>query len=129
MKKREIAVANSAMDFKGENENASKDSKTNIKRLAVVFILLAFCMPLSKNVLANKEEKIKPGKKQATLILSDGSKLILGASSDTIVSSKTTGIRIIVDSTGINYISIDSLKKVHKIHKVDSVKTQKPKKK
>lgn len=129
MKKREIAVANSAMDFKGENENTSKDSKTNIKRLAVVFILLAFCMPLSKNVLANKEEKIKPGKKQATLILSDGSKLILGASSDTIVSSKTTGIRIIVDSTGINYISIDSLKKVHKIHNVDSVKTQKPKKK
>ncbi|WP_282015417.1 hypothetical protein [Marinifilum flexuosum] len=129
MKKREIAAPKSAMGFKGDNENASKGSRTSIKRLAVVFILLAFCMPISKNVLANKEEKIKPGKKQATLILSDGSRLILGASTDTIVSSKTTGIRIIVDSTGINYISIDSLKKVHKTHKLDSVKTQKPQKK
>ncbi|PXY03231.1 hypothetical protein DF185_03875 [Marinifilum breve] len=129
MKKRESVAQKSAMGFRGKIEKASKDCKTSIKKLVVVFILLAFCMPISNNVLANKDEKIKPGKRQATLILSDGSKIILGASSDTIVNSKTTGIRIIVDSTGINYISLDSLKKMPKIHKLDSVKTQKSQKK
>ncbi|MCW3806918.1 hypothetical protein [Plebeiibacterium marinum] len=56
-----------------------------------------------------KDEKkitteIKPGKKKATLILSDGRRIELEANRDTILQSNVSGINIKIDSTGINYI-------------------------
>jgi ferric-dicitrate binding protein FerR (iron transport regulator) len=88
----------------------TKELSLNIKQIAIVVALLTFFLPINKQALADK--KIKSGKKQATLILSDGSKIILNTKSDTIVSSEKTGIRIKIDSTGINYITTDNAKEL-----------------
>lgn len=79
----------------------------NLKQVAIAFVFTTFMLPINNRALADKE--IKPGKKQATLILSDGSKILLGVKSDTIVNSQNKDVRIIVDSTGINYVTVDSI--------------------
>lgn len=122
MKKRDIAKSIILTGFNGKCEKATSGVKINMKRIAIALVLVAFTLPINSQVLAS-DKKIKPGKKQATLILSDGSKIVLNTKSDTIVSSTTKGVRIIVDSTGINYITVvDSLKKVKNNPKSKPVK-------
>ncbi|MGQ1909065.1 hypothetical protein ACT3CE_04695 [Marinifilum sp. RC60d5] len=108
MKKRKIAKSINFLDRKGKLVNAT----ICLHRFAIALVVVAFILPANNQVLADK--KIKPGKKQATLILSDGRKIVLGTKSDTIVNSKTKGVRIKVDSTGINYITIDNKNKIKK---------------
>ncbi|NOU59295.1 hypothetical protein [Marinifilum caeruleilacunae] len=115
MKKREIAILNKLLAVKGKRTRA-KTGLLQIKRVAIAIVLVAFMLPVNQHALAN-DKKIKPGKKQATLILSDGRKIVLGTKSDTIVNSQTNGVRIVVDSTGINYITTDSIKKVIELKK------------
>lgn len=111
MKKREIANSKNLLVYIGKFERASKVLSINLKRIVIALIFLTFILPINKQVLADK--KIKPGKKQATLILSDGRKIILNMSSDTIVNSKTSNVRIKIDSVGINYITTDSIKQLN----------------
>ena len=113
MKKRDIAKSIVLPGLEGKCEKAGNGVRKSMKRIAIAFVLLTFTLPINSQVLAS-DKKIKPGKKQATLILSDGSKIVLNTKSDTIVSSTTKGVRIVVDSTGINYITMDSLKIIQK---------------
>ncbi len=109
MKKREIAKVKNSLEFKGKFEREAKRLSRSTKQIIIAVIFLTFVLPINKQVFADK--KIKPGRKQATLILSDGRKIVLSTSSDTIVNSKTTGVHIKIDSSGINYFTTENKKK------------------
>lgn len=115
MKKKEIA---GLIKFKGKRESATHGLRVITKRIITVGFFLIFIVPLNKQVLADKE--IKPGKKQATLILSDGRKILLGTSKDTIINIEASNVRIKIDSTGVNYI-FDN-KRTTNVSKTKSVK-------
>ncbi len=119
MKKREIARLKNLSEFKGKTEKEAKCLPTSMKQLIIAVIFLIFVLPINKKAFADKE--IKPGRKQATLILSDGRKIVLSMSSDTIVNSKTKDIHIKIDSTGISYFTTDIKKKSSQV-KSDSIK-------
>jgi hypothetical protein len=106
MMKRDITRRRNLLKLK----KIAKGLRINMKRIIIALVFLSFIIPMSKPALADKE--IKPGKKQAVLILADGRQIVLGASSDTIVNSKSAGVHIVIDSTGINYITADSTIKV-----------------
>jgi hypothetical protein len=108
MKKREIARSKNVLEFKGKIEKEAKCLPISMKQIIIAVVFLTFILPINKQAFADK--KIKPGRKQATLILSDGRKIILSTSSDTIVNSKTTDVHIKIDSTGINYMIIEKKK-------------------
>jgi len=110
MKKREIAIVKNVLEFKGKCEKAVKCLPITRKQIIIAVVFLIFVLPINKQAFADKE--IKPGKKQAILILSDGKKIVLNTCSDTIVNSKTSNVHIKIDSSGINYfITDDSTKK------------------
>lgn len=121
MKKREIAKLKNVSEFKGKLEKANDSLSIKMKRIISVVFSLIFIILVNKQVLADKG--IKPGKKQATLILSDGRKILLNTSNDTIVNLKTIGLRIKIDSTGVSYIFDD--KKTLNHSKSKSVKNKK----
>jgi hypothetical protein len=121
MKKRGIAKLKNLSEFKGKLEKANDSLPIKMKRIISVVFSLIFIISVNKQVLADKD--IKPGKKQATLILSDGSKIILDTTNDTIVNLKTIGLRIKIDSTGVSYIFDD--KKTLNNSKSKSVKNKK----
>lgn len=106
MKKKEIARVKNSSEFKGKCEKTIKCLPTNMKRIAFAVVFLTFVLPINNQVFADKE--IKPGKKQATLILSNGRKIVLNTCSDSIVNLKTNNIHIKIDSTGIRYITTDN---------------------
>lgn len=110
MKKRKIARSKIWLELNGTFENVAKCKAMGIKQMVTVLVLLTFALPVNSQVKA--DEKIKPGKRQATLILSDGRKIVLNTSNDTIVNSATTGVRIKIDSLGINYFTTDSIVKL-----------------
>ena len=109
MKKREIAKSKNSLEFKGKFEREDKRLSRSMKQIIIAIVFLTFIIPINQKVLA--DHKIKPGRKQATLILSDGRKIVLNTGSDTIVNSKTTDVHIKIDSTGISYITSDFKKK------------------
>ena len=108
MKKKEVARSRIRLRFINTLKKGDKQVLANIKRVGLAFVFVAFILPLNGQIVADK--KIKPGKKQATLILSNGKKIMLKSSSDTIVNSQTTGVQIKIDSCGINYITPDNKK-------------------
>ncbi|WP_421918832.1 hypothetical protein [Marinifilum sp.] len=116
MKKRGIAKSKIQIGINGKVEKACKKLRISIQQFVIAFVLAVCILPLSNEVLAS-DKKIKPGKRQATLILSDGRKIVLNTSSDTIVNSQTKGVRIVVDSTGINYITTRDEEKVETVKK------------
>ena len=119
MKKRVCAGIKNSSEFKGKCEKVAQCLPMNMKQIVFAVVFLIFVFPINKQALADKE--IKPGRRQAVLILSDGSKIVLNTNSDTIVNSKSTNVRIKIDSTGINYFMIDSIKKLNQV-KSKSVK-------
>ena len=82
------------MKLSKKSHQKNKSLKMMMQSFMVIAFLLGIMMPSNAD--------IKPGKKRATLILSDGSKIELNGN-DTIVNSNVKGIKIKVDSLGISY--------------------------
>ncbi len=68
--------------------------------IIVIIVQLSSITPVNINLLA---DGIKPGKRKATLVLSDGRKIELEAGRDTILNA-SPGVKIKIDSSGVNYI-------------------------
>ncbi|MGQ1784709.1 MULTISPECIES: hypothetical protein [unclassified Saccharicrinis] len=85
-----------------KSENAQKLKLTTTKTFLNIFIVILFLivgiLPSNNHVMAD----IKPGKKKATLILSDGRKFVL-TDTDTLLNSGIPGVKIRIDSLGIHY--------------------------
>ena len=83
----------------------------NVRAIVVLAVFLVFAFPGKNQLFAN--QGIEPGKKKATLVLSDGSIIELDAAKDTTFNAHRSGVSITIDSTGIRYVSNKNLKDVN----------------